>query len=77
MDKYLHQEKILILDFGSQYTQLIARRIRECKVYSEIHPFSASLEEIKKFLEAKRREGDKIKIIDGEDINDSAMQAIS
>lgn len=43
-----HAETILILDFGSQYTQLIARRIREQNVYCEIHPHTFSLEEIKK-----------------------------
>ncbi|MBN1687876.1 MAG: glutamine-hydrolyzing GMP synthase [Candidatus Omnitrophica bacterium] len=39
-------ETLLILDFGSQYTQLIARRVREQKVFSKILPFSASFEEI-------------------------------
>ncbi len=39
-------EKIIILDFGSQYTQLIARKVRECGVYAEIYPFTISQEKL-------------------------------
>jgi GMP synthase (glutamine-hydrolysing) len=45
----IHNETILILDFGSQYTQLIARRVRMCQVYCEIHPFNMPLEDIEAF----------------------------
>lgn len=38
------EEKLIILDFGSQYTQLIARRVRELNVYCEIHPYNAEVE---------------------------------
>jgi len=45
----IHSEKILILDFGSQYTQLIARRVRESHVYCELHPFDMDLSAIRDF----------------------------
>ncbi len=45
----LHSEKILILDFGSQYTQLIARRVREAQVYCEIHPHDMDIAAIRAF----------------------------
>ena len=46
--KHFHTGGVVILDFGSQYTQLIARRVREQKVYSEIFPNSITASEIQK-----------------------------
>ncbi len=49
MTQDIHSEKILILDFGSQVTQLIARRVREQSVYCEIHPYNMTLEKIRQY----------------------------
>ena len=44
----MHADKILIIDFGSQYTKLIARKVRECRVYSEIIPCTADFSKVDK-----------------------------
>lgn len=49
MHSDIHAQRLLILDFGSQTTQLIARRVRECGVYSEIHPWDMSDKDIAAF----------------------------
>ncbi len=49
MTRDIHADRLLILDFGSQYTQLIARRVRECGVYSELYPWDVSDDVIREF----------------------------
>ena len=43
----LAREMVIVLDFGGQYNQLIARRVRECNVYCEVHPYTMSLDKIR------------------------------
>ena len=43
----MSKELIIVLDFGGQYNQLIARRVRECNVYAEVHPYTLSLDKIR------------------------------
>ena len=45
----IHAQRLLVVDFGSQYTQLIARRVREVGVYCEIHPFDLPADFIREF----------------------------
>jgi GMP synthase (glutamine-hydrolysing) len=49
MTTNIHSQKILILDFGSQYTQLIARRVREAGVYCEIWDYEVAAEDFAEF----------------------------
>ena len=45
----MQNQKVLILNFGGQYDQLIARRVRECSVYCEVKPYTMTLSEIRAF----------------------------
>ena len=43
----MNKEKIIVIDFGGQYNQLVARRVRECPVYCEIYSYKTDIEKIK------------------------------
>ena len=47
MENELSREKVIVIDFGGQYNQLVARRVRECNVYCEIYSYKTDLEQIK------------------------------
>ena len=47
MEKSLSREKVIVIDFGGQYNQLVARRVRECNVYCEIYSYKTDIEQIK------------------------------
>ena len=49
---YPEKEIVIVLDFGGQYNQLIARRVRECNVYCEILPYTTDIEKIKELSPA-------------------------
>ena len=49
------QEKVLIVDFGSQYTQLIARRVRELFIFCEIYPFNSIPKNLKEYKVIKKK----------------------
>ena len=42
----MDQEKVIVIDFGGQYNQLVARRVRECNVYCEIYSYRTDIEQI-------------------------------
>ena len=46
----MDQEKVIVIDFGGQYNQLVARRVRECNVYCEIYSYKTDLAQIKACL---------------------------
>ena len=43
----MDKETVIVLDFGGQYNQLIARRVRECNVYCEVYPYTLGMDKIK------------------------------
>ena len=53
MEEKLSAEKVIVIDFGGQYNQLVARRVRECNVYCEIYSYKTDIEQIKAMQDRK------------------------
>ena len=54
----MKHQTVIVLDFGGQYNQLIARRVRECGVYCEVKPYTTPLEELKRMTREQEQAGE-------------------
>ena len=58
MENIFSQEKVIVIDFGGQYNQLVARRVRECNVYCEIYSYRTDIKQIKAMNQQRAMEAE-------------------